>query len=228
MSCLSLTSSVSHPKCMLSWWYEVFCHQVMLTICSRGHACMKSLITTLGHFVETLSIGPTSKNRTSIELHCIVSALNDYVHSPIIEKSLRIQLSMWRWSYDTPRSYPSLSSTAAWHGHHQQHGHMSDVVSSLVHNNTLGNTILNQCNVTWKFKRPTCNMKSHEWLKNQISQTVMRKVEQSQWSVLPFAINKPHLYMKKIFHIGSFHVGLRFCSIFFEEWAVAQTPQLLG
>jgi len=38
----------------------------------------------------------------------------------------------------------------------------------------------NQCNVTWKSKRPTCYMKSHVKSKSHGSQTVMRVVEQPQ------------------------------------------------
>jgi len=50
---------------------------------------------------------------------------------------------------------------------------------------------VNQCNVTWKSKRPTCHMKSHVKLKGHRSETIMREVKQPQGLVSPLAINTP-------------------------------------
>ncbi len=63
-------------------------------------------------------------------------------------------LAMWSWSFDTPRAHSSLNSTAAQHGHHQQHEHTSSVVSShvMIH---LGHiTIVGHSVVI----RPTCKV----------------------------------------------------------------------
>lgn len=82
-------------------------------------------------------------------------------------------LAMRRWSCDTPWRHPSPSSTAARHEHQQQNECTSTVMLSLfmihvVHITTMGH-IADQCNVMWKSKRPTCNLKSH------VSQTIMRE-----------------------------------------------------
>jgi len=79
--------------------------------------------------------------------------------------------------------------------HQQQHECTIIVMSSLlmshiVHISTVGHTV-NQCNVTWNSKRPTCHMKSHVKSKGHGSQTVMREVEQPQGSISPLAINTP-------------------------------------
>lgn len=70
-----------------------------------------------------------------------------------------------------------------------QHYHVKSCHESCRPHHYCGTYCVNQCNVTWKSKRPTCNLKSHE------SQTIMRKVEQWQGPILPLAINMPHLYM---------------------------------
>jgi len=87
--------------------------------------------------------------------------------------------------------------------HQQQHEHPSTVISNLVmihvvHISTVGHTI-NQFNVTWKSKRPTCHIKSHVKLKGHRIQTVMREVEKPQGSVSPLAINTPSFVHEKDF-----------------------------
>ena len=87
--------------------------------------------------------------------------------------------AMWRWSCDTPWGHPSPISTAAQHAHQQQHKCTFTIMSShvmthLSHITSVDHTVVNQCNVTWNSKRPTCHMKSHVKLKSQISQIVMR------------------------------------------------------
>lgn len=44
---------VSHIGHMVSCWFELSCHQVMLSVCSQGHAYMSSLAHTLSHFFRT-------------------------------------------------------------------------------------------------------------------------------------------------------------------------------
>jgi len=80
---------------MLSCWFKVSCHQVVLSVCSKGHVCKSSLAHTLSHFAETLSIRPPSNSWTSTELHCVVSALTDHVLLPRIFQSPRLSP---RWS----------------------------------------------------------------------------------------------------------------------------------
>jgi len=104
-------------------------------------------------------------------------------------------LARQRWSYETPWGHPSPNNTAARHAHQQQHECTNIVVSSLVishvvHIPTVGH-IVDKCNITWKYKRPACHMKSHVKLKGHGSEIVMREVEQSQRSVSPSAINTP-------------------------------------
>ena len=89
---------------------------------------------------------------------------------------------MRSWSYDTPWEHASPSSTATRHEHQQQHEctnifMSSHVMSHVIHISIVGH-IFNQCNVTWKSKRPTCCMKSHVKSKSHGIQTVMRVVKQ--------------------------------------------------
>jgi len=80
--------------------------------------------------------------------------------------------AMRRWSYDTPWRHPSPNSIIAQHALQQQHKCTSTVMSSHVtHISTMG-YVFNQCNVTWKSKRPTCWQNSH----------VSRKVMEVKWS----------------------------------------------
>jgi len=88
-------------------------------------------------------------------------------------------------------------------------------MSDVSHITIVGHNVVNQCTITWKSKRPTCNVESHVMLKSHVNQTVMREVEQSQGSVSPLAIDTPHLYMKRNFHLCSSHIGLRVCNILF-------------
>ena len=60
----------------------------------------------------------------------------------------------------------------------------------------------NQCNVTWKSKRPTCCTKSHVKLKIHGSQIVMRVVEQPQGSFSPLAINTRSFVHVKVLACG--------------------------
>jgi len=67
---LSLASSVSHTKYMLSWWFEVSCHRVMLSVCSQGRVCISLLTHTLSHFVLILTFGsPFNTNLRWAPLH---------------------------------------------------------------------------------------------------------------------------------------------------------------
>ena len=57
------------------------------------------------------------------------------------------------------------SNTVAWHAHQQKHEYTitlmsSHIMSHVIHISIVGH-IVNQWNVTWKSKRPTCCMKSH-------------------------------------------------------------------
>lgn len=87
---LSLAPLVNHNEYMLSWWFVVCCHRVMLSVCSQGRVCTSSLAHTLSHFAEILMTGSPSNNRTFVELHCAVSTLNDHVLLPRIAQSLRL------------------------------------------------------------------------------------------------------------------------------------------
>jgi len=63
-------------------------------------------------------------------------------------------------------------------------------MSHVIHISIVGHTV-NQCNVTWKSKRPTFCTKSHVKLKIHGIQIVMRVVEKSQGLVSLLAINNP-------------------------------------
>jgi len=64
------------------------------------------------------------------------------------------------------------------------------VMSHVIHISTMSH-IVNQCNLVWKSKRPTCYMKGHVNSKVHGSQIVMRVFEQPQDSISPVAINTP-------------------------------------
>lgn len=75
---------------MLSCWFEVSCRWLVSSVCSQGGLCMKSLIHTFSHFVETLLTKPPSNSRTFAKLLCVVSSLSEHVLLPIIVQSLSL------------------------------------------------------------------------------------------------------------------------------------------
>lgn len=82
--------AMSHTEHTLSYWFEVSCRQVMLSVCLQGHVFTSSLTHTHSHFSKSLSTQPPSISRTSVELHYIVLALSDHVMLPRNMQSLRL------------------------------------------------------------------------------------------------------------------------------------------
>ena len=62
---LTVLQSVTLSICCLDW-FEISYLQVMLSVCSQGHACLKSLVHTLSHFAEAMSTWPTSTVRSPL------------------------------------------------------------------------------------------------------------------------------------------------------------------
>jgi len=79
---------VSHTERMLSCWFKVSYRRVVLRVCLQGYAYTSSLAHTLSHFFKDLSRKLPSNSRTSTELQCVVSALNDHVLLPKIANNL--------------------------------------------------------------------------------------------------------------------------------------------
>ncbi len=71
-------------------------------------------------------------------------------------------------------------------------------------------------------------LKSHVSQKIIRSQKIMREVKESQGSSVPLGYIYPSLYEKRTFHLGSSHIALRVCSLFFEERGVAPMSHYWG
>jgi len=81
-----------------------------------------------------------------------------------------MHFTMQMWSYDTPWRHPSPSRTIVEHAHECSSIIMSSHVDSIhesCHPHPHYGIVFNQCDVTWKSKRPTF------WTKSHVSQRVM-------------------------------------------------------
>lgn len=109
------------------------------------------------HFLRTNELFNFSnmQERSIVEMH-------HQANPTTIEDSAHF--SMQRWSYGTPWGHPSPRSTTNFHAHQQKHECTTIVISSHVMGHVIDISIVghivNQCNVTWKSKRPTCCMNS--------------------------------------------------------------------
>ena len=132
------------------------------------------------------------------------------------------------------KSIPLVSNTTARHGYHSQPVHVSSVMSSCVmsclsHITTMGDTCCFKCNVMWNSKRHTYEVKEPHQLKSH------RKSNnhEGSWRVTrvnysPLAIYTPSLYEQRTFQLGSSHLTLRVCSLFFEEQGVDSMSHYWG
>ena len=147
-----------------------------------AHQWMKGRKSTFANRWACQAFQHASKDKHAKDSSSEWNTIEDFVH-----------FAMWRWRFDTPWRHPSPNNIVARHAFQKQHKctntiMLSYVISHVAHISTIG-YIVNQCNVTWKSKRPTCCTKIHAKSKSPGSQTFMRVVEQPQGLVSPLAIN---------------------------------------